>query len=149
MLVVVLLLMVATVALPSIQSLLISSGNDLPLGLSDVRVLYYALTLAVGLGLLFGVLCLVYWTVPNRLLPWGSVWPGAAAATVAIGVVAWGFPIYLENVTSLARIGTTFVFVVIVLIWFYVLALVILGGAVVNAMRYELHDTGEIAVEKG
>jgi hypothetical protein len=27
-----------------------------------------------------------------------------------------------------------------------VLAIIILGGAVVNALRYELHDTGELSV---
>jgi uncharacterized BrkB/YihY/UPF0761 family membrane protein len=34
---------------------------------------------------------------------------------------------------------------VIVLLWFYALALIILGGAIINAMRYELHDTGTLS----
>jgi uncharacterized BrkB/YihY/UPF0761 family membrane protein len=37
------------------------------------------------------------------------------------------------------------VFIVIVLLWFYVLAVILLGGAIVNALRFELHETGEIA----
>jgi len=148
MLLVVLLFMAATVAVPTLQSLLRSSTEDLPLGLSDVPDLVYWLSLVAGLLLLFGILCIVYWTVPNRLVPWRAIWPGAAGATVAIGVVDFAFPAYLEHISTIARFGTTFVFVVIVLVWFYALALIILGGGIVNAMRFELHETGEIGAEQ-
>jgi membrane protein len=149
MLVVVLLFMAATVTVPALQSLLRSSAKDLPLGLSGVPELVYWLSLAAGLGLLFGILCVVYWTVPNRLVPWSAIWPGAGAATLVIGLVDIAFPAYLNHISTIARFGTTFVFVVIVLIWFYALALIILGGGIVNAMRFELHETGELSVEQG
>jgi hypothetical protein len=35
-------------------------------------------------------------------------------------------------------------FVLVALIWFYALALGLLAGAVINALRYELHDTGTV-----
>jgi YihY family inner membrane protein len=146
MLVVVLLFMAATVAVPTIQSLLDSSADDLPLGLSEVEGLVYAATLVAGLLLLFGILCIVYWSVPNRLVPWRAIWPGAAAATLAIGAIDYAFPFYLSNISSIDRFGTIFVFVVIVLLWFYALAIIILGGATVNAMRFELDDTGELTL---
>ena len=149
MLVVVLLFMAATVAVPALQSLLRSGANDLPLGLSEVPDLVYWLSLAAGLVLLFGILCIVYWTVPNRLVPWRAIWPGAAGATMAIGLVDIAFPAYLNNISTIAQFGTTFVFVVIVLIWFYALALIILAGGIINAMRFELHETGEISFEEG
>jgi membrane protein len=145
MLVVVLLFMAATVAVPTLQSILVSGAHDLPFGLSDVRGFVYGLTLAAGLVLLFAILGIVYWSVPNRLVPWRAVWPGAASATVAIGIVDYAFPAYITNISTIARFGTTFVFVLIVLIWFYALALIILGGAIVNAMRFELHETGELS----
>ena len=145
MLVVVLLFMAATVAVPALQTLLRSSADDLPLGLSDVDAVIYAGTLIVGLVLLFAILCVIYFTVPNRIVPWRAVWPGAAAATVAIGVVDYAFPAYLNSISTLAEFGTTFVFVLIVLIWFYAIALIILAGATINAIRFELHETGEIA----
>ena len=141
MVVVVLLLMAATVAVPALQSLLASGKRDLPFGLSDVRPLIYALGLIAGLALLFAILCLIYWTVPNRLVPWRAIWPGASAATVAIAAVDYAFPAYLGHISTIARVGTTFVFVLIVLIWFYALALIILGGAIANAMRFEQHDS--------
>jgi YihY family inner membrane protein len=148
MLLVVLLFMAATVAVPTLQSLLRSSTRDLPFGLSDVPDLVYWLSLAAGLVLLFVILCVIYWTVPNRLVPWHAIWPGAVGATLAIGIVDIAFPAYLNHISTIARFGTTFVFVVIVLVWFYALALIILGGAIVNAMRFELHETGELSAEQ-
>jgi len=145
MLVVVLLLMAATVVVPTVQSILVNGRSDLPLGLDEVQGLVYAATLAAGLLLLFVILCVVYWSVPNEWVPWRAVWPGAAAATFAIGVVDYAFPFYLSNISTIARFGTTFVFVVIVLLWFYAIAIIILGGATINAMRYELHDTGSLS----
>lgn len=144
MLVVVLLFMAATVAVPAIQTLLRSSAQDLPFGLSEVDALVYAMTLVAGLLLLFAILCVIYVSVPNRFVPWGAVWPGALAATLAIGIVDYAFPAYLNSISTLAEFGTTFVFVVIVLVWFYAIAVIILGGATINAMRFELHETGEI-----
>jgi membrane protein len=144
MLVVVLLFMAATVAVPTLQSLLVSGARDLPFGLSKVHGLIYAVSLVAAGMVLFGILCVVYWAVPNRLVPWRAVWPGAAAATAAIVIVDYGFPAYLGNISTIAQIGTTFVFVLIVLVWFYLLAIILLGGAIINAMRFELHETGEI-----
>lgn len=149
MLGVVLLFMAATVFVPTVQSILASGGDRLPLGIAEVRGLYVVLTLAAGVLLLFGVLCLIFWTVPNRRVPWRAVWPGALGATLAIGVVDYAFPLYLTNVATVSKIGTTFVFVIIVLLWFYALGAIILGGATVNALRFEAYETGEYDVVRG
>ena len=53
-----------------------------------------------------------------------------------MGIVDATFPLYLSNISTL-RIGTSAVFVLIALVWFYVLALVVLGGAVINELRFE------------
>jgi YihY family inner membrane protein len=142
MLLVVLLFMATTVLVPTAQSLLVSSADDLPLGLSEVQGLLVAVTLVAGLTILFSILCVIYWAVPNRRVPWRAVWPGALGATIAVSVIDWAFPAYLTQISTIAQVGTTFVFVLIVLLWFYLLAIIILGGAVVNALRFELHDTG-------
>ena len=140
MLVVVLLFMAATVAVPVMQSILVKGASGLPFGLSQVEELLIGLTLAAGLLILFGVLCVIYWAVPNRRVPWRAVWPGALAATLTIGLIDYAFPFYLTTISTIARFGTTFVFVVIVLLWFYALAAILLGGATINAMRFEAHD---------
>ncbi len=136
MLVVAIVFIAATIAVPALQSILVQGARQLPFGLDRVRGVVFALTLVAGLVLVFAILCLIYWTVPNRsLMPWRAIWPGAALATVAIGIVDYAFPLYLSKVSSFARLGTTLVFILIVLLWFYAVAIIILGGATVNAMR--------------
>jgi membrane protein len=136
MLLVTLVFIVASVAIPTLQSLLASSARDLPFGLDGVNGLTYWITLAAGLVILFGALCVTYAVVPKGAIPWSCVWPGALGATVAMGIVDWAFPLYLSNVSRL-RVGTSAVFVLIALVWFYVLALIVLSGAVVNELRRE------------
>jgi membrane protein len=135
MLVVVLVFMIATVIVPTAQSILHSGVAALPFDLARVAVVVYAGSLALGVLLLFGCLTVIYLRVPNKRVPWRAVWPGALAATVAIVVVDYAFPIYLTSISTIARFGTTIVFVLIMLGWFYVLALIILSGAIINALR--------------
>ena len=136
MLLVAIVFIAATIAVPALQSILVQGARELPFGLNHVRGLVFALTLVAGLALVFGILCLIYWAVPNRpLMPWAAIWPGAIAATIAIGTVDYAFPLYLSKISSFARLGTTLVFILIVLLWFYAVAIIILGGATINAMR--------------
>jgi membrane protein len=133
---VVLLFIVASVTVPALQSLLVTSADGLPLGLSEVHGLVYGISLAAGVLVLFVALSATYRLVPSGAVPWHSVWPGAVGATLAMGIVDYCFPLYLQNVTTL-RAGTTFVFVLIALVWFYALAIILLAGAVVNELRFE------------
>ena len=134
MLLVVLLFMIATVAVPTVQSILDAGATHLPFDLSRVADVVYAISLAISVALLFTCLSVIYHRVPNRPVPWRAVWPGAIGATLAIGLVDYAFPAYLTSISTLARFGTTIVFILILLIWFYLLAIIILGGAVVNAL---------------
>ena len=136
MFLVVLLFVAATVIVPTVQALLASGAHDLPLGLSDVKGLVYGMTLAIGVVALFVTLCVIYRLVPKARVPWAAVWPGAFGATIAIVIVDLGFPLYLDNISTL-RIGTSAVFVLIALVWFYVIALIVLAGAVINELRDE------------
>jgi membrane protein len=131
----VLLFMAATVIVPAVQSFLIAGKDNLPFGLDRIGGLVYVATLVLGLAVLFAILCLIYRVTPNTRPPWRAIWPGAAAATVAIAVIDYAFPFYLSQVSTIASFGTTFTFVAIVLVWFYVLAIIILGGAIINALR--------------
>jgi uncharacterized BrkB/YihY/UPF0761 family membrane protein len=86
----------------------------------------------------------IFWAVPKGRMPWRDVWPGALFVTVSVGVANWAFPFYLSNVSSLSHLGSTAGFVLIALLWFYLLSLALLAGAVINSLRHELHDTGEL-----
>ena len=92
MVVVVLVFMMSTVAIPTAQSILRSSIKKLPFDLAHVTIVAYIGSLVLGLVLLFGCLVAIYFRVPHFRVPWRAVWPGALGATIAIGIVDYGFP---------------------------------------------------------
>jgi YihY family inner membrane protein len=144
MLIVVLLFIAASIFLPTMEGALVSSTDRLPLGLSNIKAIDTALLLGAALLLTFAVSCVIFWAVPKGHMPWRDVWPGAIFVTLAAGMANWAFPFYLSNISDLSRFGSTLGFVLITLLWFYALSLAILAGAVINSLRHELHDTGEM-----
>ncbi len=144
MLAVVLLFIAASIFVPTLESAVVSSTDRLPFGLSDIKALDTILLLGAALLITFVICDVIFWAVPKGHMPWRAVWPGALLVTLAAGLANWLFPIYLSNVSSLSRFGSTLGFVLIALLWFYVLSLALMAGAVVNSLRFELHDTGEL-----
>jgi YihY family inner membrane protein len=144
MLAVVLLFIAASIFLPAMESALVSSTDRLPFGLSDIKVIDTTLLLGAAILITFLICCVIFWAVPKGHMPWRAVWPGAIFVTVGAGVANWLFPIYLSNVSSLSRFGSTLGFILIALLWFYVLSLALMAGAVINSLRHELHETGEM-----
>ena len=127
--------MAATVAVPTLQSILVSGAAELPLGLSDVHGVVFGLSLVAGLLLS---------SAPLRDLLGGAHRADALARRVARRAGARRWPSASWTTRSRPtcptsarspQFGTTLVFVLIVLLWFYALAIIILGGAVVNAIR--------------
>ena len=78
-------------------------------------------------------------------LPESAPAPALKRAAVAIALVDYAFPFYLAHVSTIASFGTTLVFIAIVLLWFYALAIIILAGATVNAMRLPRAPEEELA----
>jgi membrane protein len=134
MLVVSALFLAASVVLPTLQgALLVGAREVLPFGLAELRTLSLVVGIVVGIVVLFAVMCAIYAAVPCGTIPWRDNWPGAALATVAVAIVNWAFPFYLTNVSTIGRFGATFALVLIILLWFYAVALILLLGAVLNS----------------
>ena len=134
MVLVMVLFLIATVAVPTLQSFLKAGVGTLPVFLRHVHGIIYIVSLAFSLAVVFACLATIYARVPNRKIPWHAVWPGALSATVAIGVIDYAFPLYLTSISTIAHFGGALVFIVICLGWFYVVALIILLGAVMNSV---------------
>ena len=49
-----------------------------------------------------------------------------------------------SNISGIGDFGRIVSFVLVPLLWFYALSLGLLAGAVINALRFELHDTGTL-----
>jgi membrane protein len=143
MLVVVTLFLAASVVIPVAQGVLASGADELPFGLDRIRGLRNLGLLVLGLALTFGVCSLIYYIVPKGHVPWHGVWAGALFVTVTTAVANAVFPFYLAH-SSIDRIGGALGLILLALIWFYIISLALMAGAVINALRYELRDTGSV-----
>ena len=143
MLLVVTLFLAASVVFPTLEGVLVSSADDLPFGLSRHQRDRQRAAADRGAAPSPSLLCcVIYCAVPKGHVPWHGVWPGALFVTVTTGIANAVFPFYLAQVSSLGELGGTIGFVLIALVWFYLVSLALMAGAVINALRHELRDTG-------
>ena len=146
MLLVVMLFIAASLLVPTAESAVYTTTNDLPWGLSDTNAIAKGLLIVGSLVVTFGIASVIYWAVPKGHMPWPSVWPGALFFALVTGAGNFVFPLYLQE-ANLDRIGGTLGLILIVLIWFYLVSLVLLAGAVINSLRHELDDTGSLPID--
>ncbi|MDX6654276.1 MAG: rane protein, partial [Solirubrobacterales bacterium] len=144
MLGVVLVFIALSIFVPTMESTLVSSTDKLPFGLSGIQAIDTILLLGAALLISFGICSVIYLAVPKAPVPWRAVWPGALFVTFGAGLANWLFPLYLTNVSNLSRFGSTLGFILIALLWFYLLSLGIMAGAVINSLRFEYSETGEL-----
>jgi membrane protein len=149
MLGVVLLFIAASIFVPTLESTLVNGTDRLPFGLSGIQEIDSLLLLGAALLITFGICSVIFWAVPKAPVPWRSIWPGALFVTFGAGLANWLFPLYLTNVSSLSHFGSTLGFILIALLWFYVLSLTIMAGAVINSLRFEYSETGELPYAAG
>lgn len=146
MLLVVVALMFASLLVPTVESAVYAAAGDLPWGLSKASFVTTLLILIVTMSASFLIVSIVYWSVPKGHMPWRSVWPGALLFAVSTGLGNFVFPLYLNN-SELSKIGGTLGLLLIILIWFYLIALLLLAGAVLNSLRHEKDDTGLLPMD--
>jgi membrane protein len=142
-----LLLLLASVTVPTVESAVLSSADNLPFGLSDFDVTRTTIVVIGGLIATFLIISAIYWAVPKGHMPWRSVWPGALFFAAVTSAGNYIFPLYLTSVSDLHRIGGTIGFILIALVWFYAISLAMLAGAVINSLRHERDDTGALPVD--
>jgi membrane protein len=147
MLIVVVLFLAASVVVPVAEGVLTSSADDLPFGLDEIGGLRSLFVLAVALTVTFGICSLIYYVVPKGHVPWRGVWPGALFVTTTTAIANAIFPFYLTQ-SNVDALGGALGFILVALLWFYLIALALMSGAVINALRYELHDTGSVEEER-
>ena len=142
-----LLLLAASVTVPTIESAVLSSADNLPFGLSDFGFVRTIIFVVGGFIVTFLIVCAIYWAVPKGHMPWRSVWPGALFFSVVTSAGNYIFPLYLTEISDLHRIGGTIGFILVALVWFYAIGLALLAGAVINSLRHEADDTGVLPID--
>jgi YihY family inner membrane protein len=141
------LLLGASVIIPSIEGAAVSSAEDLPLGLSDIGPTRTIVLIVGGFAVTFAIISAIYWAVPKGHMPWRSVWPGALFFSIVAAFGNYIFPLYLDYISDLNRVGGTLGFILVGLLWFYLISLALLAGAVINSLRHELDDTGTLPID--
>jgi len=140
-------LLLASVTVPIVESAVLTRADDLPFGLSEWGAIRTGIVVLGGFVVTFLVISAIYWAVPKGHMPWRSVWPGALFFSVVTAGGNYIFPLYLNNISDLHRIGGTIGFILVALVWFYAISLVLLAGAVINSLRHEADDTGSLPVD--
>jgi YihY family inner membrane protein len=141
------LLVGASVIVPTIETAAVSSAEDLPLGLSEIGPTRTIVLIAGGFAVTFMIISAIYWAVPKGHMPWRSVWPGALFFAIVTSAGNYVFPLYLDNISDLHRVGGTIGFILVAMVWFYAISLAMLAGAVINSLRHERDDTGRMPTE--
>jgi YihY family inner membrane protein len=100
---------------------------------------------AAGVGLsvvsallLFGVLYLI---VPNRRVGPGEIWKGTVVATLLLVLYDVVFPLYVGVFLQPQNYGTAAGFAIVILIFFYYLAFILLLGAEINSWAAGQRET--------
>ncbi len=76
----------------------------------------------------------IYALIPRRSPPWRALWPGALVATVLFEVAKGSFARYAVHLRRYAWVYGSVTAAIVLLVWFYVAALIIIYGAEVGAI---------------
>jgi membrane protein len=90
----------------------------------------------------------VYYILPDVHLTLLDALPGAVLAGLGWTLLGWSFSLYTAYAASVSIYGAVGV-VLLVLTWFYAGALLVLLGAVLNAVRAEQADNRQLQQESG
>ncbi len=133
------LTMMALYAVLITVSILASTLSTFLLGISERGLPFEILGLALGLGWLVSLgsallmFLAVYRVVPNVRLGLADVWPGAALAAVLFLLLNQAFPLYLRFFGGTYTAYKTLGLFLLLMTWFYCLALILVVGAELNA----------------
>lgn len=104
-------------------------------GMTDlVALLVAALQLPVAFVVFFFGMTLVYWTMPAVRQRYRAVLPGSLVAAVGWSVITFAFGVYIADVDEYRVTYGIFGAAIAFLLWLYLVGLVILVGAEVNAL---------------
>lgn len=101
--------------------------------LEPFRTLWTVVRFVLPVAAVFGAIALLFNWMPNRLLGWREVWPGAAFTTVAwIGASAL-FSVYVDHFGNYSNTYGSLGAAIVLLTWLYYSAIVLLLGGEINA----------------
>jgi membrane protein len=100
--------------------------------------------------LIVAVFLLVYKLIPNTRTYWRYIWPGAVLAAIFFEIARTLFIFYLENFANYQLIYGSITSIIIILIWIYYSAFIMIMGAEFTSQYSRMHysATSEGGAEK-
>ena len=95
---------------------------------------------ATSFLLVFLIFALIYRLTPYAAVTWSQVLPGALLATVLFELGKTGFVVYLEKMANLQAIYGSLSSIIVLLLWLYVSALILILGAEYNIVRWRIRN---------
>ena len=125
------------------QALESTVAEALALG-SELRAALVVGRFVIAVALLALAIALLYWAAPNAKLPFKWLTPGSVLFVVCwiIGSLAFGW--YVSNFGSYNATYGTLGGVVVLMIWFYLTALILLAGAELNALLAQKEEPAAV-----
>ncbi|ARK24231.1 ribonuclease [Sporosarcina sp. P37] len=90
--------------------------------------------------LIFAVFSLLYWLVPGIKLHFKSILPGAVFATIGWILTSLGFSFYISNFGSYANTYGSIAGIIVLIMWLYLSAIILLLGGTINAVMKKRYD---------
>ena len=107
------------------------------IGLDSVFVMLWQwLRIPAATLLLVAVLALIYYLFPNIDQPFRVLTPGAVLTVIVWLVASLGFSVYVNNFGNFSAIYGSLAGIIVLLVYIYILASVLLFGAEVNEQIY-------------
>ncbi|CAM4360828.1 YihY/virulence factor BrkB family protein [Paenibacillus tarimensis] len=97
------------------------------------ELLWGIMKYVIPLLVMFGVFMLLYRVTPNRKLTWKEVIPGSAFATIGWIMTSLLFSFYVNNFGNYTKTYGSLGAVMVLLIWMYISAIIIVLGGEINA----------------
>ena len=115
-----------------------------------VNVLYFILRVPVALLVVFVLVKLIYIIAPDQHIPSKSTTPGALFTTISWVILTVGFSYYINNIARYDRVYGNLANVVIIMLWFYFLAYILVLGMIINkrVVNNSIDKTNTIKLEE-
>lgn len=110
---------------------------------SQFAVLWDLLRLPVAFALLVGFAATIFHVAPDHRTPWRNDLPGALATTVLWVVFSAGLRVYLAAASAGNAVYGTLGGILLVLLWFWLLALAVMIGGQLNATLWQRRSAGD------
>lgn len=115
-----------------------------------VRVIYFILSVPVALLVVFTLVKLIYIIAPDQHIPNRSTTPGSLFTTISWILLTVGFSFYINNVARYDLVYGNLANVVIIMLWFYLLAYIFVIGMIINKkiVNNSIDKTNTIKLEE-